>query len=148
MGATYPSEKWWSEFVSWGYFSQYMEKSKMLQTTNQNKSQNLPGGASKFVTRSNSLDPNQKRLETRAARAQKTSRQHLKRQRKLDVMSRPLRFLCWIWIGFASTKLCVLGGSRYGNIYLQKPQIYLVINQQISNSDTALAHWAPPCFNR
>jgi hypothetical protein len=41
-----------------------MEKSKMLQTTTQNKSQNLPGGASKFVTRSNSLDPNQKRLET------------------------------------------------------------------------------------
>jgi len=30
---TYPSEKY--EFVSWGYYSQYMEKYKMIQTTNQ-----------------------------------------------------------------------------------------------------------------
>ena len=30
---TYPSEKY--EFVSWGYYSQSMEKEKMFQTTNQ-----------------------------------------------------------------------------------------------------------------
>ena len=30
---TYPSEKY--DFVSWGYYSQYMEKEKLFQTTNQ-----------------------------------------------------------------------------------------------------------------